>query len=133
MFERGRGLSLKMIQEVEVKEIVIGETNPEQIREIVEWFLENWLYTAEKCPTQVVSLDNEQVSLTLYDVWRMSGRIESPGSSRRADKKEKKESLGILEEDRFIPVPSKIMLGDGFRFCLIISIVLDQDMETEYI
>ena len=91
------------------------------------------MYAQEKCPTQVVSLDNEQVSVTLYDVWRMSGKIKSSGDSRRSKKKEKPGSAGFIEEDRFIPVPTKIMLGDGFRFCLIISIILDQDKDGEYL
>ena len=131
MFERGRGLSLKMIQEVEVQEIIVGETSPEHIKEIVEWFWEKWLYTQEKCPTQVVSLDNEQVSLTLYDVWRMSGKLEMAGNRRRS--KDKERTRAAMEEDRFIPVPAKIMLGDGFRFCLIISIILEQDKDGEYL
>ena len=76
LFERGRGLSMKMLEEVKVRVIVVGRTSPERIRENVEWFWNNWFYTQEKCPTQEVSLDNEQVSLALYDMYRMDGRIE---------------------------------------------------------
>ena len=57
MFERGRGLSLQMIQEVEVQEVIVGETRPNQIKEVEEGFWESWLYAQEKCPTQVVSLE----------------------------------------------------------------------------
>ena len=132
IFKRGRGLSLKMIQEVEVQEVIVGETRPDQIKEVEEWFWERWLYVQEKCPTQVVSLDNEQVSLT-YDIWRMSGKIEMTGSVRRSKEKELARSGAALEEDRLIPVPAKIMLGDGFRFSLIISMVLKEDRDGEYL
>ena len=112
MFERGRGLSLQMIQEVEVQEVIVGETRPDQIKEVEEGFWERWLYAQEKCPTQVVSLDNEQVSLT-YDIWRMSGKIEMTESVRRSKEKELARSGAALEEDRLIPVPTKIMLETG--------------------
>ena len=133
LFERGRGLSMKMLEEVEVRVIVAGKTSPERITETVEWFWDRWLYAQEKCPTQVVSLDNEQVSLTLYDMYRMSGKIKMTGKTRRSKQKEPRGSQTILEDDRFIPLPSKIMLGDGFRFCLIISVNLEMDTDGEYL
>ena len=63
----------------------------------------------------------------------MSGKLEITGSARRSKEKERTRSRAALEEDMFIPVPAKIMLGDGFRFCLIISIVLKQDRDEEYL
>ena len=131
LFDRGRGLSMKMLKEVEVRVIVAGKTSPERIKEIVEWFCDKWLYTQE-CSTQVVSLDNEQVSMTLYDMYRMAGRIEMAGQTRRSKQKEATGSQEILEDDRFIPLPSKIMLGDEIRFCLIISVNLKMDTDGEY-
>ena len=58
LFERGRGLSMKTLEEVEVRVIGAGKTSPERIKETVEWFWDRWLYTQEKYPTQVVTLDN---------------------------------------------------------------------------
>ena len=133
LFERGRGLSMKMLEEVEVRVIVAGRTSQERIKETVEWFWDKWLDTQEKCPTQVVSLDNEQVSLTLYDMYRMAGKIEISGKRRRSTEKEPRGSLEIMEEDRFIPLPAKIMLGDGVRFCLIISVNLEMDNDGVYL
>ena len=77
MFERNRGLAFKMLQTIDVREIVVGETSSTRIRETVDWFWNRWLYSQEKCPTQVVSLDNEQVQMTLYDMFRMSVRHAS--------------------------------------------------------
>ena len=75
---------------------------------------------------------NEQVLIT-YDIWRMSGKIEMTGSVRRSKEKELARSGAALEEDRLIPVPVKIMLGDWFRFSLIISMVLKQNRDGEYL
>ena len=133
LFERARGLSMKMLEEVEVRVIVVGKTTPGRIKETTEWFWEKWLDSQEKCPTQVVSLDNEQVALTLYDMYRMAGRMEISGKQRRSKDKEPRGSQDVLEDDRFIPLPAKIMLGDGFRFCLIISVNLDMDQDGEYL
>ena len=132
LFERARGLSMKMLDEVEVRVIVVEKTSPERIKETIEWFWEKWLDSQEKCPTQIVSLDNEQVSVTLYDIYRMAGKIEISGNQRRSRDKEPRGSQDVIEDDRFIPLPAKIMLGDGFRFCLIISINLDMDKDGEY-
>ena len=132
LFERARGLSMKMLDEVEVRVIVVEKTSPERIKETIEWFWEKWLDSQEKCPTQIVSLDNEQVSVTLYDMYRMAGKIEISGNQRRSRDKEPRGSQDVIEDDRFIPLPAKIMLGDGFRFCLIISINLDMDKDGEY-
>jgi len=118
LFQRSRGLAYTMIEEVEVREIEVERSSPSHIAETVEWFWNNWIATQEKCPTQVVSLDNEQVSMTLYDMMR---------------KKEPKGSTKLEEEDRFIPLPAKIMLGDGVRFCLIISVVLQRDRSGDYV
>ena len=133
LFERARGLSMKMLDEVEVRVIVVEKTSPERIKETIEWFWERWLDSQEKCPTQVVSLDNEQVSLTLYDMYRMAGKLKTSGKQRRSKDKEPRGSQDVIEDDRFIPLPAKIMLGDGFRFCLIISINLDTDQDGEYL
>ena len=55
------------------------------------------------------------------------------GKRRRSKEKEARGSQEVMEEDRLIPLPAKIMLGDGFRFCLIISINLETDKEREYL
>ena len=133
LFERGRGLYMKMLDEVEVRVIVVGKTSPERIQDCVEWFWDKWLNTQETCPTQVVSLDNEQVSLTLYDMYRMAGKIEMTGRTKRSKQKERTGSQDVMEEDRFIPLPAKIMLGDGVRFCLIISVNLEIDKDGDYL
>jgi len=133
LFERARGLSMKMLEEVEVRVIVVEKTSPERIKETIEWFWEKWLDSQEKSPTQIVSLDNEQVSVTLYDMYRMAGKIGISGKQRRSKDKEPRGSQDVIEDDRFIPLPAKIMLGDGFRFCLIISVNLDMDKDGEYL
>ena len=133
LFQRSRGLAYTMIEEVEVREIKVGKSSPSQIAESVEWFWNNWVATQEKCPTQVVSLDNEQVSMTLYDMMRMAGKLDLEKGKRISKKKEPKGSTNAEEEDRFVPLPAKIMLGDGVRFCLIISTVLERDRSGEYV
>ena len=133
LFQRSRGLSYTMLREVEVREIEVQGSSAEQIEETVEWFWSKWVESQEKCPTQVVSLDNEQVQMTLYDMMRMAGKLELKKGKRISKRKEPKGSQDVLEEDRFIPLPAKIMLGDGVRFCLIISIILERDKDGEYI
>ena len=40
-YQRHRGLNLKLLKSVEVKEIVIGVTQEETVLEIHQWMIEN--------------------------------------------------------------------------------------------
>ena len=65
---RNWGLSFTMLKEIEV-----GVTTSSEIKEIVECFW-SWQAADQKVfPSNVVSMNNEKIRITLYDVYRMAG------------------------------------------------------------
>ena len=130
---RNRGLSFMMLNEIEVREIEVGVTTPSDIRETVEWFW-SWQDVDQKAfPSNVVSMDNEEIRISLYDVYRMIGRIEFSGSRVVARELETSIREDIDEEDRWQQLPVKMMIGNGFRQALMISINLDRDCKDRYL
>ena len=122
---RNRGLSFMMLKEIEVREIEVGVTTPSEIKETVEWFW-SWQAADQKAfPSNVVSMDNEEIRISLYDVYRLAGQIKFSGSRVVARELETVMRDNIDEENRWQQHPVKMMIGNGFRQTLMISINLD--------
>ena len=51
-----------------VKEIIVGETSDEEIRSITSWMWDQWEKDQQMNPTQIMSLDNEEIRISLYDI-----------------------------------------------------------------
>ena len=81
-FQADRGLSLNLLQSCRVREIVVGETSKEEILEIQEWAKEQLGRDQVFLPCSAVSLDVEDQQTSLYDVYRMSGKIVLPEKKR---------------------------------------------------
>ena len=131
-YQRTRGLSLRMIQEVEVKEIIIGETSPGKCKEIFSWFWENHRRDQKTLPTAVCSMDNEEIRISLVDVYRMAGKIGSTFPRKIADNLVDHDLLNI-PEDRWMQLPVRVMIGNGITYALMITIALDRDQRSDYI
>ena len=131
-YQKARSLSYKLLDDVVIKEIVVGKTSNEEIRSISSWMWNQWEKDQKMHPTQVISLDNEEIQTTLYDVYRMAGKIKCE-YPRIASKIEEKEQRPGLPEDRPCQFPTKIMFGNGLSYCVIISIILERNTSGEYL
>ena len=61
-----------MLDDVEVKEIIIGVSSPEEILEIRKWMEAQHAKDQAILPTNVVSMDMEELRITHYDRMRMT-------------------------------------------------------------
>ena len=131
-YQENRGLSLKMLQEVQVREIIVGETTSEECAEIFKWFWDQYEKDQKLLPTSVVSMDNEEIKISLMDIYYMAGKVETTFPRRIANYLVEHNHLDI-PEDRWMQLPVRIMLGNGISYALMITISLDRDSRNEYI
>ena len=131
-YQRIRGLSLDMLQEVEVKEIIIGETSPDQCKQIFSWFWERHELDQKLFPTSVCSMDNEEIKISLVDVYRMAGKIPTVFPRRISDDLQD-HNLETIPEDRWMQLPVRVMIGNGINYALMITIALEKDSRNEYL
>ena len=130
-YQKNRGLTYRMLEEVKIREIVIGQSSDEQIKDAVEWFWTNHNKDQEFYPTQVVSLSCEYLTISLYDLYRMSGKIICPEARRISPRIEN--AVPDLPEDKWKQLPVKVIVGNGISYALVISIVLNRDHDDEYL
>ena len=78
-------------------------------------------------------MDNEEISVTLYDVYRMAGYIECPDSVPCLVRLEVELFPGIRIEDCWKQLPTKIMIGDSITYTLIISLDFQRNKAGEYL
>ena len=131
-YQRARNVSYKLLDDILVKEIIIGETPSEEINSITTWMWEQWEKDQRMNPTQIISLDNEEIKITLYDIYRLAGVIECE-FPRVAAKTEEIVQRPGLPEDRPCQLPTKIMFGNGLSYCVIVSIKLARNSKGEYL
>ena len=92
-YQKARNLSYRLLDEVVVKEIIVREISEEEIRSITSWMWDKWEKDQWMHPTQVMSLDNEEIRISLYDIYRLSGKIECE-NPRTASKEEDRKRPG---------------------------------------
>ena len=64
-----------MLDSIEVREIVTGTSTREEIIEIHDWVTNNYLEDQAKFGSKVVSMDVEDVTVSYYNLMRMSGQL----------------------------------------------------------
>ena len=131
-YQENRGLSVKMLQEVRVREIIIGETSSEECAEIFKWFWDHYEKDQKLLPSSVISMDNEEIKISLMDIYYMAGKIETRFPRRIADYLVEHDLVDV-PEDRWMQLPVRIMLGNGISHALMITISLERDSRNEYI
>ena len=75
LYQSERGLKLKMLDRIEVQELVCGVSSDQEIEETREWIKKMHGLDQERFPSQEVSLDVEDVKTTYYDTLRMAGKL----------------------------------------------------------
>ena len=132
-YQANRGLSLEMLKQVEVKELVCGRSTKEEILEVARWVERMHALDQEKFGTQVISLDVEDVKVTFYDNLRMAGKIQIPGGQAPLRTAVEKDMIYGYMKDTWKPIPGKIMFGNGITWTCLISLDLERDERFRYI
>ena len=120
-YQRNRSLTYEMLKQVEVREIVIGNSTSEEVADVKKWFAKMQEKNQKECPTHVVQLKVEGIQVSLNDRRRMAGKILM---------KDFEQPTKRVEQDHIFPglrnemsqVPGKMMFGDGQTWALIVSI-----------
>ena len=142
LWSSSRGMSLDMLNIVEVKEIVIGISSEDEIQSTVEWAQKMIDTNQESFPTGVVAFRAKEMSMTTYDKLRLNRmeydgnyiKLEStPGPAKEGElswlpRKDGKVIRNI--EERF---PVKTLLGDGISWLLVISFGFKSNKKEKYI
>ena len=131
-YQRIRGLSLDMLLEVEVTEIIIGETSPDQCKQIFSWFWERHEQYQKLFPTSVCLMYNDEIKISLVDVYRMAGKIQTVFLRRISDDLQD-HNLERIPEDIWMQLPVRVMIGNGISYALMITIALERDARNEYL
>ena len=126
-FQKDRGLSYNMLRDCVVKEIVVGKYSPSEIKEISEWMDAMHERDQVSLPCSAISLDVEDQQTSLYDVYRMCGKLEFSGKKKVLATTLENIIRPGLPKDKWRQVPAKIMFGNGCTWTIIISVDLRFD------
>ena len=132
-FQAHRGLSWKMKDEVEVRELICGVSSDQEIRDTHRWMNEMYQIDQERFGSKVISMDVEDVQVTYHDCLRMARKvpIENPGSPILT--KPSRNSLSKYGKDGWRQIPGKIMIGNGLTWMAVISLNMRRNTKNEYI
>ena len=70
-----------MTDKVETREIIVGVSDQAIICGDISWFWRKWGDTQVRYPTNVVSLDNKEVTATLYNVVKINQGLNAKMTS----------------------------------------------------
>ena len=129
--QENRGMSLSMLGRITVQEIIVGETSATRIKEIEAWMWDKFKENQEEMPTNVMSLDVEEIQMTYYDELKLSGKLPQENNVLEATTELETDMLVPGEMDRNIQLPLRIMLGDGLRWALMITIRAELSKYTD--
>ena len=126
-----RGLTKDILNQVEVREIVVGFSTDEEIDEITSWFWDKYAIDQKILPTNVVSMDVEEIKVTLYDTLRIAGRL--PFKKGQVMSRKEEPQIHGQPEDRLQQLPVKVMIGNGLNHALMVSLDLFRDSKGRYV
>ena len=126
-----RGISTNIVKDVDTKEIVVGETSGEEIKEIAAWAEANFKRNQAETPTSALAIQVKQIPVSKFDIIRMAQK------DQRGQEFELENSLNPPSRDEIIIMvdeqgnkvdnewcylPVKTLLGDGIGWQLVISL-----------
>ena len=132
-YQANRGLSLEMLKQVEVRELVCGVSSKEEILDVIQWVKRMHSQDQERFGTQVISLDVEDVKATFYDTLRMAGKIQISGGRIPLRTQVEKDVVYGYLKDGWRQIPGKIMFGNGITWTCLVSLDLEQDERSRYL
>ena len=122
--QKNRGLSYQLLDDVEIKEIIAGVSSPEEILEIRKWKEAQHAKDQAILPTNVVSMNVEELCITHYDWRRMTGELPMTTWSERLKTYLAKDRISGFDDDKCEQLPCLIMIGNGASWVLMISLDL---------
>ena len=123
LFQANRGIDLHSLKpdgvtEVEVRELVMGESSEDQIWETLQWLDSKIVQGLEIYPARVISFDVEEI--TISETAKDQLVEGSPGTQVKALKTYPGSSYQW---------PAKFLLGDGLRYMLVITWPADDNQD----
>ena len=131
-YQSNRGLSLGMLEEIEVRELVCGVSSEEEIAATREWINKMHEKDQNSFSSQVISLDVEDVKVTYYDTLRMAGKLSIIPERPVIRTYLEKEVIHGLTKDVWKQVPGKIMFGNGISWTCLISLDLKMTEQGDF-
>ena len=132
-YQRIRGLNLKMLDRIEVRELVCGVSSASEILEVKEWIGRMQDADQRMFGTGIVSFDVEDVKATYFDTLRMAGRATINPKDAVLKRKCDPELMTGFSKDTFKQIPGKIMFGNGVSWTCLISLDLKRNKRKEYV
>ena len=127
---KSRGMEYGMLASVDIREIIIGATPDQKVREIQDWAADMMKADSDCLPTGVIPIVVKPVKITTHDVVRIA-RMKTEGqelvlqkSLRRGRAQvddELRDCNGKLFTNGWINIPGKIILGNGRTWAVVIS------------
>ena len=115
-FQDRRGVGWELLEEVTVKEIIIGRTPGAEVEQTLNWALAQHRQDQRSCPVGVISMDIEEVRIRTEDynkiIENSLANFSKPIRITRWPK----------SNEASTQMPVKIMLGNGHGWALMISI-----------
>ena len=117
-FQRTKGLGYELLELVEVREIIVSVTPEEEVETIRKWYYDRYKRDQDRCPTGTLSMDIEEVKILEQDYHEILKK------SRSSDNSDIILSRIFKDGDKCKQFPVKVMLGNGYSWALMISIVI---------
>ena len=119
-FQKYKGLSLKLLDQVKVKELWIGRDSEEKVREVCRWAAKQWGKDQAMCPTGVISMDLEAIQILKSDLEKVleSAKMPKPLPVPIENLNCKKIKKGTATQ-----LPVRIMVGNGYSWALMLTLL----------
>ena len=123
-FQNNKGLGRELLQRVEVREIIVGRTPDKEIKTIAKWMKKMHTADQTQCPTNTMSMDVEEVKVHKADFQSILDKSATSGSTPIQISKI------FRKGDKCKQLPVKMMLGNGYSWALMISILVEPSLST---
>ena len=118
-----RGIADNYPANVTVKEIIIGQASEKEVQEFTEWTAKQYAYDQLGFPGSALSFDTEMTAITTFDWIRLNrDGVNELVLSKKLDKKTDSEKDLVGVTDKWMNLPSKMFVGDGYSWAAIVSL-----------
>ena len=126
-YQTHRGAYYRLLDQVELKEVIVNATDESQVESIREWMLEQVKRDQEKMPAGVVAMEVGSLRVSRYDELKLLNIIQSGPRGDAAARKLKlpndsSTSMPAGEKDGWRDVPARIMIGNGRTWAVSVSL-----------
>ena len=121
VFQKTKGLSMRLLDKVEVKEIRVGTDSELTIKQVTDWAKQQWCKDQETCPTDTISMDVEAIQILKSDLDRVMANTASDKTPLSIYVKNIRGQH--LKKGEATQLPVRIMLGNGYTWALMITLV----------